>query len=150
MQRLGDGAAAEHEAGYAYAMPTGVARDLVANSHDIFHRFYRGGQSEIARQLHLTGVLVNVTELTLLARAPVLAIAKDRNEGAEGHDLMIGRPVRQTLGIVVRGFREADFCEYAPFRGHDEPAVDHIDQVGRMRGERSLNRHGAHPVGPIK
>ena len=116
MQRLGDGAAAEHEAVRAGAMLSGVARDLLADSDDVGHRFHRGGQGEITRQLHLPCILVDVTELTLLARAPVLAIAKDRNERAEGDDLMIRRAVRQTLRVIVGGFREAHLGEHAPLR----------------------------------
>src|SRR4029077_17999332 len=102
------------EAGPSCAGLAGVGRDLLAYSHDVCHRFYRGGQGEIARQLHLARILVDVAELALSARPPVLAIAKDRNERAEGDDLMIRRAVRQTLGVIIGVFWEGDLLSYTP------------------------------------
>src|SRR5262245_40292100 len=94
------------------------------------HRLYRRGQGEVAREFHLPRVLVDIAEFTLLLGAPVLAVAKDRDEGAEGDDLMIRRSVGQVLEIVIRGFGNPYMRDHLPIHCQDKPAVNDVDEIG--------------------
>ncbi len=128
MQRLRDGTAAEHK-----ILPGAdllcVAGDVLAYLDHVGHRLDRGVQGKVARQLHLARVLVDIAEFTLFLGAPVLAVAKDRNEGAEGDNLMIRRPVGQVLEIVIRRFGNPHMRHHLPIHGQDEPAIDHVDEI---------------------
>ena len=98
VQRLGDGAAAKHEtlrAGAdAFARRWRPARTTCTTSATDFtgalkvksrDNFIWRAFSLMSQNLHSS------------LRSPVLAVAKNRDEGAEGDDLMIGRAVGQVL-----------------------------------------------------
>ena len=75
-----------------------------------------------------------------------LAVAKHRDEVAEGDDLMIGRAVVELARVVFHRLGKVDLADRFAIEQQHRLAVDDVDDIGRVGIEGGLNAHRSEAV----
>ena len=124
----------------------GVLLDGARDFHHVGDRLYRGVESKVFGLLHLARVNIDIAEAAFFVGTPILAVAKNGHEIAEGDDLVIGRAVVELARVVFHRLGKVDFADLFAVEQKLGLTVHRVDDVRRIGIERGLNAHRSQPV----
>ena len=89
----------------------GVLLDGARDFHHVGDRLYRGVESKVFGLLHLARVNIDIAEAAFFVGTPILAVAKNGHEIAEGDDLVISSAVVELARVVFHRLGKVDFAD---------------------------------------